>query len=62
MESMMSYKKPIWNIIFEDSKNEHRNYKYAAYDIIELLSYFNESGIKKIISIIRTEDEINFKA
>lgn len=45
----------IWIIKFEEREERH-----AANDIIELLSFFSEYGLKKIESVTRTTEKITY--
>lgn len=58
---MTSCKKPIWKVTFmkEYDLNE-RTEIVLAYSFAELLSFYNEKGISKIIKVEKTNDEATY--
>jgi len=59
---MTSARKPIWLIIFigQNRPTERIEQRYAAYNLIELLSHFNDEGTKNIIEIKKLNEEVTY--
>jgi hypothetical protein len=59
---MTSCTKPIWRIVFEDKKGEsRRTEKVTAWSFQEVLSYYNQSGIDKIVEVEKTAEEVTYR-
>lgn len=60
---MTSATKYIWTIVMINENKEYSKtsiFKYAAYDLPELLTYFNTNGQKSIIKIERSEEKVTY--
>lgn len=51
----------IWIVVFKEDNGNNRTQKLAAYNLQEVLSYFNESGISKIVKIEKTDEMITYR-
>lgn len=51
--------KPIWIVIFQDPTGK-RPQRVAAYKLKDVLDYFNEDGLQKIIEIKKTDEQITY--
>ena len=61
---MTSATKNVWLVIFDNVDKQYSNtstYRYAAYDLVDLLSYFNAEGQKRILKIEKLNETITYR-
>lgn len=58
---MTSCTKPIWIVTFKD-KGQHnlRIRRVAAWNLMEVISHYNDEGKAAIIKIEKTDEEIDY--
>lgn len=57
-----SVSRHIWIVIFNDGHYEKlREQRVAAKDLREVLSYFNDVGLVKIVKIEKTDHDITYQ-
>lgn len=61
---MTSATKNVWLVVIENEDrlySETTTFKYAAYDLPDLLSFFNENGKKRILKAENLDETITYK-
>lgn len=52
--------KRIWIIVFENHKGEWHTQRVAAWDFAELLSFYNEAAVSRIVKVEKTKEEVTY--
>lgn len=50
--------KTVWIIIFHDGGGTKRTHRVAANDFLEVLSYYTEEALLRIISVLKQDEEV----
>ncbi len=57
---MTACTKNVWIVVTETQKGERYSRKFTAWNLTEILTFFNEAGISSIVHVEKTEEEVTY--